>query len=53
MVTRGRAWWEGKLDKGIQGVQTYSCKINKYWDVMYTMIIYLTLLYVIYESCRE
>ena len=38
VVARGRGWRVGKVGEGCQKVQTSRYKINKSWDVMYSMV---------------
>ena len=37
VVARGRGWEVGEMGEGGQKVQTSSYKINKSWDVTYSM----------------
>ena len=38
VVARGQDWWVGEKGEGGQKIQTSRYKINKTWDVMYSMV---------------
>ena len=38
MVARGEGWGMGKMAKDGKKIQTSRYKINKSWDIMYSMV---------------